>query len=94
MTCNVVRLPGGGAAIVKVTGRRRRKCSVRGCNALADFQCDYPREGGTCDRYLCKAHSTPQRGRPNTDFCPEHAQAAAERLQRQIELALDTYPDR
>jgi hypothetical protein len=88
-------LPGGGAAIVKFTGRRRRKCSARRCTAPAEFQCDWPvAGGGTCDRYLCRAHSTPQRGRPNTDFCPEHAQAAAERLQRQIELALDTYPDR
>lgn len=95
MTCETVKLPHGGAAIICGRNRRRPKCSVRDCTAPGDFRCDAPVAGkrsGTCDRYLCAAHRTPQRGRPTMggiDFCPEHAQAATQRLQQQISLALD-----
>lgn len=94
MTCETERLPDGTTAIVctRGRGRRRPKCSVRACDALGDYQCDAPvagKKSGTCDRYLCKAHRVPQRGRPDVDFCPEHAQAAAERFRRQLVTALE-----
>jgi hypothetical protein len=76
MTCETVKLPGGGVAIACTRGRRRPKCSEPGCDAPSQFQCDAPvagKKSGTCDRYMCGAHRTPQRGQPGVDFCPEHA---------------------
>lgn len=37
--------------------------------------CDFPLEGGTCDRRLCIRH--PFRVAYQTDYCPEHAGASA-----------------
>lgn len=82
MTCETVRLPGGGAAIV-CNRRRRVKCSVAGCGAPSQFQCDGAapqRKSGTCDRHLCAAHRTPQG--PGIDYCPEHAKQPFTNLEK------------
>jgi hypothetical protein len=42
MTCEPVRVPGFGVALVCGRGRRPPKCSVRGCGAAAEYQCDAP----------------------------------------------------
>jgi hypothetical protein len=90
MTCETVRLPGLGVALVCSRGRRPPKCSVRGCGGAAEFQCDaplgLPGAGTTCDRYLCAEHRTALG--PDVDFCPEHAREARYRA------ALAAYPDR
>jgi hypothetical protein len=73
MTCEVVRLPDGTVALVRHSGRRYPKCSVRGCRGDGLYQCDalVGARTRTCDRYLCASHRVP-RG-PGVDFCPEHA---------------------
>lgn len=42
MTCETIRLPDGGTAIVCSRGRRRPRCSTPGCNQYADLECDAP----------------------------------------------------
>jgi hypothetical protein len=88
MTCETVMMKGGTAAIVCTRGRRKRppRCSIRGCGAPAEFQCDAPLGGNaTCDRYLCAEHRSPQGN--DIDFCPEHAREA------RLRIALATHPD-
>jgi hypothetical protein len=75
MTCETMRLPGGGTAIVCGPRQRRRKCYVRGCPTPASFQCDFPVVRGTCDRYVCAAHRSAQGS--GVDFCPEHSRQPA-----------------
>ena len=72
MTCEWIRLPGGGDAIVcRPRPKRRRCCHVRGCTASGSYQCDFPTgKGKTCDRYLCATHRVPQG--PGRDFCRDH----------------------
>ena len=70
MTCEWVRLPQGGAAMVCRPPARRRKCQEPGCHAAGLFQCDHPTRRGTCDRYLCQGHRIAQGD--GVDFCPKH----------------------
>lgn len=58
------------------SGRRQQLCYI--CGATAPFLCDYPMNGGTCDRAMCDRHRfkpRPAFGRPDTadiDYCQEH----------------------
>ncbi len=77
MTCEWLRLPGGGTAIVKYAGRRAQTCA---CGKPSTRLCDWklrPEEqrrrlkSVTCDRPLCDSctHSPA----PDKDLCPSHA---------------------
>lgn len=71
MSCETVRMPGGGTAIVCGPRRRQPRCQMPGCTRPGARQCDYPvAPGKICDRYLCAEHAVPQ-GR-NRDYCPDH----------------------
>ncbi len=78
MSCEIVRLPGGATAIVRLAPTRRKKCSV--CQRslsnwkLCDFETGATRAGkpATCDAVLCKACAV--HSEPDTDHCPRHAQ--------------------
>lgn len=72
MTCQGVRLPGGGAAIV-CDGRRRQRCE---CGHPATLLCDWKVPGkrsGTCDKPICERCTT--RPAPDKDLCRAHAAA-------------------
>lgn len=78
MTCEWVKMPGGGMAMVCGPRQRapRRKCCVPGCRSRSGFQCDFPTgRGRTCNRYVCDAHRSAQG--EGIDFCPEHARQPA-----------------
>lgn len=70
MVCNVVKMPGGGTAIV-CGGGPRKKC---GCGHRATLECDWKvktRKSGTCDALLCaRCTYSPA---ADKDLCPEHA---------------------
>lgn len=72
MTCEPVKLQGGGRAIVCSRGQRRKRCFA--CDLLESYQCDWKMGGGkTCDRPLCPDHAK-QVG-PDKHLCPEHIEA-------------------
>jgi hypothetical protein len=67
----VVRLPGGGTAIVCYSGHRPRGVPCVACGRRSSLQCDYPvSPGKTCDAYICTVCAKPQG--PNRDYCPCH----------------------
>lgn len=72
-----IRVPGGYAIVCG--SRPYKRCSSPGCRVNATIQCDYLvyRKGkavpGTCDRWLCEAHST--NVGPDRDYCLAHARA-------------------
>lgn len=72
MTCEHVRLPSGGAAIVCSSGQAKR-CR---CGRRADLLCDWKvpaRRSGTCDVPICSNCAiSPAAGK---DLCPAHAEA-------------------
>lgn len=71
MTCNVVKLPGGGGAIICSRGPRpkQKRCA---CGAVATLLCDADVGAGkTCDKPLC-ARCTFSPG-PELDYCPDHS---------------------
>ncbi len=75
MTCETVKLPGGGTAIVCSDRRRRPNCQVSTCQHEHRYLCDFPiAPGQTCDRRLCERHRMPQG--VDRDYCPEHARVA------------------
>lgn len=79
MNCNLVALPGGGAAIVCRETPRARTCSVCKRKTREYRLCDYPAGGKkTCDAVLCVACAD-HRGR-DVDYCPLHAAAVDGRL--------------
>jgi hypothetical protein len=88
MPCHIVRIPGGGTAIVRTAAPRPRKCSVCGRQTKDYRLCDYPmgtstlaaRTGGpkTCDAVLCQ--SCTNHREPDIDYCPLHAQAVDGKL--------------
>jgi hypothetical protein len=85
MTCTPIKLGDGTTAMV--CGGRSWPCSVPGCHRSSSKLCDYllaPLEFGkdpkTCDAKLCAVHAV--KVGPNTDHCPPHAKAAAERAGR------------
>jgi len=62
MTCDVVKVPGGGTAIVCSRGRRPQRKPCVGCRTLSDRLCD------GCDKPVCEACSVS--ATPDDDFCP------------------------
>lgn len=70
MSCENVKLPGGGFAIVCGRGRRTPRC--RWCERTpGKFQCDWKLGGGkTCDKHICAKHA--QEVGPDKHLCPEH----------------------
>lgn len=70
MPCSVLKLPGGGAAIVRHGKPRRRCCAF--CRLTWDgLLCDYPvGDGKTCDKPLCNGHAR-QVG-PDLHYCHDH----------------------
>lgn len=71
MTCQWIKMPDGGHAILCNARRTRARCSVAGCKELSAKQCDYPRSPQkTCDRHLCAKHAVPMGD--NVDWCPDH----------------------
>lgn len=80
MICSKIRLCDAVAYICR--SGRRPSCSVPGCSARAEYQCDYPlrgtSEGRTCAKYLCQAHSKRQKCTAPPpfeelrDYCPAH----------------------
>jgi hypothetical protein len=73
MTCDRVKLPGGGMAIVCSRSRRTPRC--RWCTTTpGTFQCDWKLgKGKTCDKYICAQHA--QEVAPDKHLCPEHQKA-------------------
>ncbi len=75
MTCEHVKLPGGGTAIVCGRFPRRRRCCA--CHLVGGFQCDWKvSKTKTCDRYICPEHA--QEVAQDKHLCPEHQQAYRE----------------
>lgn len=67
----VVRMPGGGTAIVRFSGKRPKPvpCS---CGARGTLQCDYPTSKvTTCSKFMCRDCAEPRRA-DGTDHCQEH----------------------
>jgi hypothetical protein len=73
VTCRVIDLGNGHAAIACSRGHRKR-CATPGCTGYVAKLCDYPvTRGGkqtTCDRGMCPtcAHNVG----PDRDFCGPH----------------------
>lgn len=85
MLCRTMTMPDGSTVIVCGSGQPRRKCVV--CHRYEDQRlgrnptrvlmklCDYAvAPGKTCDVPVCSLHA--QHVEPDTDYCPQHAQAA------------------
>lgn len=59
-----------GAVICRGRRARPKKCEF--CGRLDTVAlCDFPAEGGTCDRRICVACGDHVKG-ANLDYCPEH----------------------
>ena len=68
--CVPVAFADGSTMIVCGSRRKIKLCSY--CAHEREFVCDFPiRNGRTCDKPLCSAHSYHQG--PNQDYCPDHA---------------------
>jgi hypothetical protein len=77
VTCEHVRLPGGGTAIVCGPRRSHDRCR---CGRIATLACDWKmpkgttvRKTGTCDKPLCERCTVSPA--PDKDLCPTHAEA-------------------
>lgn len=84
MTCEFVKLPGGGSAIICGRKSKTQKCA---CGKPATRLCDHPsiKRSGTCDRPLCDTCAV--RIGPDTDYCPDHyASAKAPQIEQQLRL--------
>lgn len=72
MTCNIVKLDGGGVAFA-CGPRIKQPCVV--CGWPGDRLCDFRHPSwATCDARLCRTHATS--GGANIDFCPPHKEKA------------------
>jgi hypothetical protein len=80
MTCSIVKLPGGGTAIVKHSPARFPRCKFclnvgYGRQHAATLLCDFEigkTLGGepiTCDEKICEKCARREGGK---DFCPKH----------------------
>ena len=88
MPCESFNTSEGSFLVCRGRGRRK-KCSVKGCSAIADYACDYPvGDGKTCDRALCRDHAIKQLDRapfpwhielPGANGEPTTVRIAAER---------------
>ena len=69
--CVLVKLPGGGSALVRMSSRRPQRCWF--CEKRSALLCDFPvaRDGraATCDKPLCEKCAV-KNGK--LDFCPNH----------------------
>lgn len=75
MPCTVMKLPGGGTAIVKHAAPRKRRCAF--CDAWSGFLCDAPvGPGKTCDAPMCGEHAYIMG--PDIHHCPHHHHLAPE----------------
>lgn len=70
MSCDHIKVPGGGVAIVCSRGRRQQRC--RWCvSRPGKFLCDWKvGPGKTCDKPICSEHA--QEVASNKHLCPEH----------------------
>jgi len=67
----IVRMPGGGTAIVCYSGKQQRNLPSCKCGRRSTLQCDFPLlHGKTCDRYLCRGCAI--KVGPDRDYCPDH----------------------
>lgn len=76
MPCSLIKLPGGGVAIVKHAAPRRKRCGT--CRASAPFLCDWKMNASTapeqtCDASLCAKHALEVE--PDKHLCPLHQSA-------------------
>jgi hypothetical protein len=75
MTCSIVKLPGGGTAIVKHSPARFSRCKFCEGRGAATLLCDFvitKTLGGdqiTCDAKVCEVCARREGGK---DFCPNH----------------------
>lgn len=82
MTCETVKLPDGGKAIVCSSGRAER-CA---CGRRAPYLCDWKvpmRRSGTCDAPLCDQCATSPA--PEKHLCRVHALAFDRWKARRVE---------
>jgi hypothetical protein len=70
MTCETVKLPGGGAAIVCSRSRKRPyRCGF--CTLAGGLQCDWKLGATkTCDALICPEHALEVA--PDKHLCPVH----------------------
>ena len=75
MTCETVKLPGGGFAIVCGRGSRGRRARCRWCvSRPGAFQCDWKLENArACDKHLCAEHAF--QVDDDKHLCPAHVGA-------------------
>lgn len=78
MACHVMKLPGGGGAIICAgRGRAAARCQHPACNTPHVALCDHPLGNGkTCDMRLCGAHRI--KVGPDDDRCEHHAEPLLE----------------
>ena len=70
----LVKMPGGGHAFVRFSGRRPKPKPCAFCGQPSSKLCDMPLlHGKTCDKPLCEAHAVRQG--PDVDWCPDHGNA-------------------
>ena len=71
MSCETVKLPGGGAAIVCSRRRSYRCCA---CTLAGGMQCDWKlTPTKTCDAYICPDHALEVA--KDKHLCPTHQEA-------------------
>jgi len=68
MACAVIK--NGEDGVIFVCGKHDIKPCKR-CGFLADYLCDWPVDGGTCDAALCRSHAA--NIGEQYDLCPIHA---------------------
>lgn len=80
MSCEVIKFPDGGSAIICRRGAKPPGCQVPGCDRPGTQLCDFPvvrqHKAGTCDMRLCQGHAKPFKR--DADLCPAHAKVMAE----------------
>lgn len=70
--CEVISLPGGGTAIVRLTGKAPALCEV--CKRHRHTKlCDALVGRKTCDKKMCDACTVTS---GQHDFCPDHKEMA------------------
>ena len=79
MTCNIMKMPNGGTAIICARASKRYKC--KNCGRQNDFLCDFElsgdMQGHTCDVRLCKRCRVHIDGK---DYCMPHAKIIYQRI--------------
>lgn len=81
MICEIVRLPDGMVAFVKMARRKPKPCSIckEPSSRLCDFVVDRTHSAvGTCDKPLCTRCAVSV-GR-NVDHCPDHPAVAGAQM--------------